>query len=100
MVPAVFIVSLTVLGLQHDAPFAARASQGGLFGATAVAFFVLAVAAVLALQLQFGIWIGLAVGWVVYLGVLALLGRLHGRLQEPVASRSDPVAAESAPSTP
>lgn len=84
VVPAVFIVSLTVLGLRHDAPFAAKASQAGLFGATAVGFFVLTVAGVLALHPPYAIWIALPFGWAAYLGSLALLGQLHGRLQRPV----------------
>lgn len=81
VVPAVFLVSLTVLGLKHDAPFAAKASQAGLFGATAVGLFVLVIAAVLALHPPSAIWIALPFGWAAYLGSLALLGRVHGRLQ-------------------
>ncbi len=81
VVPAVFLVSLTVLGLTHDAPFAARASQAGVFGGTSVALFVLVVALVLHLRVPGGIWTALPFAWVAYLGGLALLGRLHGRLQ-------------------
>lgn len=86
VVPAVFIVSLTVLGLRHDATFAARASQAGLFGATAVAVFVLVIAGLLALGVPGGIWTALPFGWVGYLGSLALLARLHGRIQRSVAA--------------
>jgi hypothetical protein len=81
VVPAVFLVSITVLGLTHNAPFAARASQAGLFGATAVAFFVLVIALVLHLDLRGGIWTALPFGWLAYLGTLSVLGRLHGRIQ-------------------
>lgn len=81
VVPAVFLVSLTVLGLAHDAPFAARASQAGLFGATGVGLFVLVVAGILHLGVPGGIWIALPFGWAAYLGTLAVLGRLHGRIQ-------------------
>lgn len=90
VVPAVFLVSITVLGLTHNAPFAARASQAGLFGATAVAFFVLVIALVMHLDVPGGIWTALPFGWAAYLGTLSLLGRLHGRIRrlEPRSNRN------------
>jgi Ca2+/Na+ antiporter len=80
VVPAVFLVSLTVMGVSHDAPFAARAAQAGLFGTTAVAVFVLTIAAGLHLRAPGGIWPLLPVGWAAYALTLAALGRLHGRI--------------------
>lgn len=80
VVPAVFLVSLTVMGLRQNAPFAARAAQAGLFGTTAVAFFVLVVAGGLALGLPGGIWPILPFGWAAYFVALSLLGRIHGQI--------------------
>ena len=78
VVPAVFLVSLAVLGVRNDARVAARAAQAGLFGTTAVALFVLTVAA--------GLWAGLDVWWTVpfawasYALALAALGRVHAKI--------------------
>lgn len=80
VVPAVFLVSLTVLGVAHNAPFAARAAQAGLFGTTAVAVFVLVVAAGLALRLPGGVWPLLPLAWAAYAGTLAALGHVHARI--------------------
>jgi hypothetical protein len=80
VVPAVFLVSLTVMGVSHDAPFAARAAQAGLFGTTAVAVFVLTIAGGLYLRLPGGIWPLLPLGWAAYALTLASLGRLHARI--------------------
>lgn len=82
VVPAVFIVSLTVLGLRHDAVFAARASQAGLFGATGVGVFVLIVAGALHLGVPGGIWTALPFAWAGYLGVLLGLGNVHRAIQQ------------------
>jgi hypothetical protein len=78
VVPAVFLVSLTVLGVSQNAPFAARAAQAGLFGTTAVAFFVLTIAAGLALGV--GVWWTLPFAWAAYAATLYLLGNLHRRI--------------------
>lgn len=75
VVPAVFLVSLTVLGVSQNAPFAARAAQSGLFGTTAVALFVLTVT--LGLQLGLNIWATLPFAWAAYATTLTLLGHLH-----------------------
>lgn len=80
VVPAVFLVSLTVMGVEHNAPFAARAAQAGLFGTTAVAVFVLVVAGGLALRLPGGVWPVVPFAWAAYAGVLYGLGNLHGRI--------------------
>lgn len=99
VVPAVFILSLTVLGLKHDAPFAAKASQAGLFGATAVGLFVLVVAGALTFHPPGGIWMALPFGWAAYLGSLMVLGRLHGRLQGPEREAIPPQAPVLRPLT-
>lgn len=80
VVPAVFLVSLTVMGVTQNAPFAARAAQAGLFGTTAVAVFVLVVGAVLAFGVPGGVWMALPFGWAAYAGTLALLGAAQRRL--------------------
>ena len=80
VVPAVFLVSLTVMGVSHNAPFAARAAQAGLFGTTAVAVFVLVVALGLHLRAPGGIWPLLPLGWAAYALTLSALGRLHARI--------------------
>lgn len=80
VVPAIFVVSLTVMGLRQSAPFAARAAQAGLFGTTAVAVFVLAIAAGLALQPPGGVWAAIPFAWAAYALTLTALGRLHGRI--------------------
>ena len=78
VVPAVFVVSLTVMGVKQNAPFAARAAQAGLFGTTAVAMFVLTVAA--GLSLGVSVWPILPFAWLSYFTTLTLLGRLHSRI--------------------
>lgn len=80
VVPAVFLVSITVMGVRQNAPFAARAAQAGLFGTTAVAVFVLVIAAGLSLALPGGIWATVPFAWAAYAGTLLALGRLHGRI--------------------
>lgn len=80
VVPAVFLVSLTVMGLRQDAPFAARAAQAGLFGTTAVAVFVLGIAGGLALRLPGGVWPIIPFAWGAYAGTLATLGAVHRRI--------------------
>lgn len=80
VVPAVFLVSLTLMGVRQNAPFAARAAQAGLFGTTAVALFVLVIAAGLALRLPGGIWPVVPFAWAAYFVALAGLGSLHRRL--------------------
>ena len=80
VVPAVFLVSLTVMGLRQDAPFAARAAQAGLFGTTAVAVFVLVIAGGLALGLPGGVWPVIPFAWAAYAGTLAALGAVHRRI--------------------
>lgn len=80
VVPAVFLVSLTVMGVRQNAPFAARAAQAGLFGTTAVACFVLVVAGGLALQAPGGVWPVIPFAWAAYFAALTLLGRLHTRI--------------------
>lgn len=84
VVPAVFLVSLTVMGVRHDAPFAARAAQAGLFGTTAVAVFVLVVAGGLHLVARAGapggVWVLVPFAWAAYAGTLLLLGKVHGRI--------------------
>lgn len=80
VVPAVFLVSLTVMGVSQNAPFAARAAQAGLFGTTAVAVFVLTVAGGLALRVPGGVWTLLPVAWAAYAGTLFGLGNLHRRI--------------------
>ena len=80
VVPAVFLVSLTVMGISQNAPFAARAAQAGLFGTTAVALFVLVIAGGLALRLPGGIWPLIPFAWAAYAGTLFALGNLHGRI--------------------
>ncbi len=88
VVPAVFVVSLTVMGMRQNAPFAARAAQAGLFGTTAVAVFVLVVAGGLALGIPGGVWTSLPFAWAAYAGVLMLLGRVHRRiLADPLPAR-------------
>lgn len=78
VVPAVFLVSLTVMGVSQSAPFAARAAQAGLFGTTAVAVFVLTIAGGLALGLS--VWACIPFAWAAYAGTLYLLGNLHRRI--------------------
>lgn len=78
VVPAVFLVSLTVMGVSQNAPFAARAAQAGLFGTTAVALFVLTMAAGLALGAN--VWLIVPFAWAAYAGTLSVLGDLHRRL--------------------
>lgn len=78
VVPAVFLVSLTVMGMSQSATFAARAAQAGLFGTTAVAVFVLTIAAGLALGLS--VWACIPFAWAAYAGTLYLLGNLHRRI--------------------
>ena len=78
VVPAVFLVSLTVMGVAQNAPFAARAAQAGLFGTTAVALFVLTMAAGLALGVS--VWATVPFAWGSYAVTLFLLGNLHKRL--------------------
>lgn len=78
VVPAVFLVSLTVIGVEQDARSAARAAQAGLFGTTAVAFFVLAVAGGLALG--WNVWATVPLAWTAYALALGVLGRLHSRI--------------------
>lgn len=80
VVPAVFLVSLTVMGIRQDAPFAARAAQAGLFGTTAVAVFVLVIAGGLALRAPGGVWPVIPFAWAAYAGTLAVLGTLHRRI--------------------
>lgn len=80
VVPAVFLVSLTVMGVRQNAPFAARAAQAGLFGTTAVACFVLVMAGGLALQLPGGAWPVVPFAWAAYAGALTALGHLHQRI--------------------
>lgn len=80
VVPAIFLVSLTVMGVRQNAPFAARAAQAGLFGTTAVAVFVLVIAGILALQLPGGVWPAIPVAWAAYMLTLGALGRLHQRI--------------------
>lgn len=80
VVPAVFVVSLTVMGVAQNAPFAARAAQAGLFGTTAVAVFVLVIAGGLALRLPGGVWAIVPFAWAAYAGTLYALGDLHRRL--------------------
>lgn len=77
VVPAVFVVSLAVMGAR-DARVAARAAQAGLFGTTSVALFVLVVAAGLALGLQ--VWATIPFAWGAYALGLATLGRVHARI--------------------
>ncbi len=87
VVPGVFVGSLTVMGMQRDAPFAARAAQAGLFGTTAVALFVLVIAGGLKLGVWGGVWTMLPFGWAAYAAVLTFLGKLHRRIQtEPLES--------------
>lgn len=81
VVPAMFLVSLTVMGLDQNAPFAARAAQAGLFGTTAVAVFVLVVAGALALAVPGGVWTALPFAWAAYAGTLTALGALQRRIQ-------------------
>lgn len=78
VVPAVFVVSLTVMGLRQNAPFAARASQAGLYGTTAVGLFVLTIAGTLALGIP--IWGGIPLAWGAYATTLFVLGNLHQRI--------------------
>lgn len=80
VVPAVFVVSLTVMGVQQNAPFAARAAQAGLFGTTAVAVFVLTIAAGLWLHVPGGVWTTLPFAWAAYATTLYLLGKVHQRI--------------------
>lgn len=80
VVPAVFLVSLTVMGVRQNAPFAARAAQAGLFGTTAVACFVLVMAAGLALQPPGGAWPVVPFAWAAYSAALLALGHLHARI--------------------
>lgn len=80
VVPAVFLVSLTVMGVNQNAPFAARAAQAGLFGTTAVAVFVLVIAAGLALRLPGGVWPAIPFAWAAFAGTLAMLGKVHSRI--------------------
>lgn len=80
VVPAVFLVSLTVMGVAQNAPFAARAAQAGLFGTTAVAVFVLVIAGGLALGLPGGVWAVVPFAWLGYAATLYKLGDLHRRL--------------------
>ena len=80
VVPAVFLVSLTVMGLRQNAPFAARAAQAGLFGTTAVGVFVLVIAAGLALRLPGGVWGAVPFAWMAYGGTLLALGAVHRRI--------------------
>lgn len=78
VVPAVFLVSLAVLGVRNDARVAARAAQAGLFGTTAVALFVLTVAAGLAMGAN--VWATVPFAWAAYALALAGLGRVHARI--------------------
>lgn len=78
VVPAVFLVSLTVMGVTNNAPFAARAAQAGLFGTTAVAVFVLVIAGVLALGVS--VWWAILPAWGAYAGTLTVLSFLHRRM--------------------
>lgn len=78
VVPAVFLVSLTVMGIRQNAPFAARAAQAGLFGTTAVAAFVLVIASGLALGLN--VWATIPFAWAAYAGSLMALGNIHNRI--------------------
>lgn len=78
VVPAVFVVSLTVMGVTQNAPFAARAAQAGLFGTTAVATFVLVIAGVLALGAS--VWLAVPFAWAAYSATLYLLGNVHRRI--------------------
>jgi hypothetical protein len=78
VVPAVFVVSLTVMGLSQNAPFAARAAQAGLYGTTAVGFFVLVIAATLAAGSS--IWLAIPLAWAAYAATLFGLGNLHTRI--------------------
>ena len=78
VVPAVFVVSLTVMGVAQNAPFAARAAQAGLFGTSAVAVFVLVIAGGLTLGLP--IWPVVPFAWAAYASTLYALGGLHRRL--------------------
>ena len=80
VVPAVFVVSLTVMGVRQNAPFAARAAQAGLFGTTAVGVFVLAIAGVLLLGLPGGVWAAVPFAWAAYALTLLGLGTLHSRI--------------------
>jgi hypothetical protein len=80
VVPAVFVVSLTLMGVRQNAPFAARAAQAGLFGTTAVALFVLVIAGGLALRLPGGIWPLIPFAWAAFFAALAGLGAIHRRL--------------------
>lgn len=78
VVPAVFVVSLTVMGLRQNAPFAARAAQAGLYGTTAVALFVLVIAGALAGGVS--IWLAVPLAWATYSTTLLFLGNLHKRI--------------------
>lgn len=80
VVPAVFVVSLTVMGVSQSAPFAARAAQAGLFGTTAVALFVLVIAGGLALGIPGGVWTAIPFAWAAYTVTLYLLGNVHRRI--------------------
>lgn len=82
--PAVFMVSLGVMGLSQNAPFAARASQMGVLGTSAVALFVLTFD-VLA---ELGVVVALAGAWVVYFLALATLGKLREGLEAARTSAS------------
>lgn len=75
--PAVFMVSLGVMGLSQNAPFAARASQSGVFGTTAVALFVLAFDIFMAFGKAL---FSLAGAWAIYFGALFFLGKLREAL--------------------
>ncbi|HWG91491.1 MAG TPA: DUF3147 family protein [Candidatus Thermoplasmatota archaeon] len=74
--PAVFMVSLGVMGLTQNAPFAARASQSGIFGTTAVALFVLSFDVLII----FGRAFSLLGAWVVYFFSLYGLGKVREHL--------------------
>ena len=78
VVPAVFVVSLTVMGIRQNAPFAARAAQAGLFGTTAVSLFVLVIAGFLAAGLS--VWAAVPFAWAAYAGALLALGNVHNRI--------------------
>ena len=80
VVPAVFLVSITVMGVRQNAPFAARAAQAGLFGTTAVAVFVLVIAGFLTMQPPGGVWLAVPFAWASYALTLLGLGRLHGHI--------------------